>query len=290
MRCVRQAGRTAGGILTRPALLVVTSDIHVGSTIGPCPPEGVRLDDEGKYLPSRAQRWIWDNWVDFWDTVAALRKKEKADLYCVFNGDLFEGSHHGTTQIVSNNPEPAAYLAGRVFGVPRDLKPTRLFIVRGTEAHVGPSGATEEAFARTINAEQNPETKTWSWWHLQLELHGTLFDFQHHGRMGQRPWTRQNVVSNLAAQIFYERARRGLRHPDIAFRSHFHQFQDTHDAHPVRVIQLPAWQLKTSHAHKVAADSLADIGGVTVLVNPNGQLEVIAKLYQPELPPVWRPA
>jgi hypothetical protein len=176
-----------------------------------------------------------------------------------------------------------------VFGVPKALKPDRVFIVRGTEAHVGPAGASEEAFARIIQAERNPETKTWSWWHLRLEIHGRLFDFQHHGRMGQRPWTRQNIVSLLAAQIFYEHASRGLRHPDVAFRSHFHTHQDSHNAHPVRVIQTPAWQLKTAHAHKVVAENLADVGGIIVVIEPSGSYEVIDKLYQVEPPKIWRP-
>jgi len=272
----------------KPVLLAVVSDVHCGSTIAACPPEGVRLDDAGTYHPSVAQSWLWEQWEDFWKSVQVRVKQEKAKLICCYNGDLFEGNHHGSTQVISNNPEPAAYLADRVFGVPRALKPDQTFVIRGTEAHVGPSGATEEAFARSIRAVKNEHGKTWSWWHLQLEIHGRLFDFQHHGRMGQRPWTRANIVAMLAAQIFYERAARKLRHPDIAFRSHHHQYQDSHNAHPVRVIQTPAWQLKTAYAHKVAADSLADVGGIQVLVTPDGEMGVTAKLYQPELGPIWR--
>ncbi len=271
----------------RPVVLAVTSDHHTGSTVGLCPPEGVHLDDDGKYVPSKAQRWQWEGWEEFWGAVAAMRRKHRAKLYCEFNGDLFEGDHHHTSQIISRNPEPQAYLAGRVFGVPKALKPDRVFVVRGTEAHVGPTGASEEAFARIIRAERNPETSTWSWWHLRLAIHGRIFDFQHHGRMGQRPWTRQNIVSLLAAQIFYEYAARGLQHPDVAFRSHFHTFQDSGSAHPVRVIQTPAWQLKTAHAHKVVAENLSDVGGVIVVVDPNGQYEVTPKLFRVEPPQLW---
>lgn len=275
-------------ILTKPVVLAVTSDHHANSTVGLCPDEGVHLDDDGTYMPSKAQLWQWECWQEYWGLVGALRNKHKAQLYCEFNGDLFEGDHHHTSQIISRNPEPQAYVAGRVFGVPKALKPDRVFVVRGTEAHVGPAGASEEAFARTIKAERNPETKTWSWWHLRLEIHGKLFDFQHHGRMGQRPWTRQNIVSLLAAQIFYEYAARGLRHPDVAIRSHFHTHQDSGNAHPVRVIQTPAWQLKTAHAHKVVAENLADVGGIIFVIEPDGAYEVVNKLYQVEPPKIWR--
>jgi hypothetical protein len=273
----------------KPVVIAISSDHHTGSTLGLCPPEGVRLDDDGAYKPSKAQAWTWNKWEAFWREVRATRDALKADLWNVYNGDLAEGDHHGTSQIISRNPEPAAYVSDRVFGVPLELGPARQFVVRGTEAHVGPSGATEEAWARRMKAEKNPETKTWSWWHLRFAVHGVRFDFQHHGRVGTRPWTKMNVVSALAAEIFYEHARCSIPHPHLAIRSHRHQFADTYDAHPTRVISTAAWQLKTAHAHKVAPESIADVGGHIVTVEPNGQYTVQHKLYRPELPPMWTP-
>ena len=274
----------------RPVVLAITSDHHTGSTLGLCPPEGVRLDDDGAYKPSKAQLWTWHCWEDYWRAVAQARKDAKADLWCVYNGDLAEGDHHGTSQIISRNPEPAAYVSDRVFSVPGDLSPTRSFVVRGTEAHVGPAGATEEAWARRMKAEKNPETKTWSWWHLRFQVHGVRFDFQHHGRTGTRPWTKTSVVGALAAEIFYEHCRTNNAYPHLAIRSHRHQYADSYDAHPTRVIQTPAWQLKTAHAHKVAPESIADIGGIIVTVSPDGRCDVAAKLYRADLPKMWEAA
>lgn len=220
--------------------------------------------------------------------VKDLSANRNADLWCVFNGDLFEGgAHHGTTQIISSNPEAQAYLADRVFGVPRSLGPAHTFILRGTEEHVGPSGASEEAFARFIHAEKNPTTDRWSWWQLRLKPHGLLIECQHHGRMGQRPWTESNVVNLLAAQIFYEHARRDREYPRIAIRSHRHRFADSGTAHPVRVIQTPAWQLKTAYAHRVVPEAIADVGGIVILVEPNGHYEITPILFEPAEDPVW---
>jgi hypothetical protein len=275
----------------RPVIVAVTSDHHTGSTVGLCPPEGVRLDDDGSYTPSKAQQWIWHNWEkDFWPAVAERRAHHKAQLWNAFNGDLSEGDHHGTSQIISKNPEPAAYVSDRVFGVPSGLKPDRTFVIRGTEAHVGPGGATEEAWARRMKAERNPVTKTWSWWHLRFEVYGVRFDFQHHGRTGTRPWTRASVVGALAAEIFYEHSAAGYPHPHLAIRSHRHVHADSYDAAPTRVIQTPAWQLKTAHAHKVAPESIADIGGIIIIVYPDGKYDVEKKLYKPELPKMWEAA
>lgn len=246
------------------------------------------MDDGGKYKPSRPQSWLWQCWIDYWDQVSKIRQRERADLYWVLNGDAVEGGpHHGTTQIISANPEAQAYVADRIFGVPKALKPQRTFVIRGTETHVGPSGASEEALAKQLHAEPDPETETWSWWRLRLEIHDVLLDFTHHGRQGYRPWTEANAVALLAAQVFFEHARRQQRHPDIAVRSHMHRYGDSGSSHPTRVIQTPAWQLKTAYAHKVAAESLSDVGGVVIVLRPKEVPDVRAILFTPELPKPW---
>lgn len=282
--------------LTKPIVLAVDSDVHNGSTLAACPPEGVRLDDGGKYTPSLAQLWLWQCWEDYWlGHVQPLVHKLKAELWVVLNGDSFEGDHHGTSQIVSRNPEPQAYLADRVFGVPRSLKPKRTFIVRGTEAHVGPSGATEEGFARSIRAERDPVSQKWSWWHLRLRPHGVLWDFQHHpSSRGTLPWTRPQMVSRMAFRIWTEHQLRKREAPQVAIRSHQHVHADSEGQYPTRAVITPAWQLKTAHAHKVAADSIADVGGLLVAVYPDGEMDwqqnqkrAQAILYEPEEATIW---
>jgi hypothetical protein len=269
--------------MSRPIVLAITSDIHVNSTLAMCPSEGVTLDDGGTYLPSRLQRAIWDRWEDFWKKVRAAAVG--ADLWVGYNGDLVEGVHHNTTQIVTAHPESQAYLTERVFGVPRSLNPARTYIVRGTEAHVGPSGASEEAFARSLKAEQTPDGR-WSWWHLRLKPHGCLIDLQHHpSTRGSLPWTSQAATQRLAFRIWAEHALRGLEFPRLAIRSHTHVWRDSgSDGCPTRAIITPSWQAKTAHAHKVAADSIADIGGLIVTVMPDATYTVATHLYPPDLP------
>lgn len=241
-------------------------------------------------MPSKVNTWIWDNWCDYWAKIAAVRQDADAELWCVFNGDLFEGSHHGTTQIVSGNPESQAYLAQRVFGIPLALNPAHTFIVRGTEAHVGPSGSSEEQFAKSIKAEKDPETHRWSWWHLRLVLYGSRFDFQHHpSSRGSLPWTRPQAAQRMAFRVWSEHQLRGIPYPHLAFRSHLHVHADSGNAYPTRAIVTPAWQAKTAHAHKVASDSIADMGGLYVLVQPDGKHTLTDILYEPELPKVWSP-
>lgn len=273
-------------------LVAVTSDHHCGSTVAVCPPRIV-LDDGGAYEASKAQTWLWDCWRAFWGRAEIVCKEQKAELITIFNGDLTEGQHHGTTQVASGNPTAQAAVVDAVLKIPLDLKPSKIVIVRGTEAHVGHSAAFEERIAMGLKKDKRPvimdeQTGTASHWHFRMSVQGVRFDFAHHGRVGQRPWTKPNVTANLAAEIFYNHAKHGIPHPHIAIRSHMHQLVDTHDQHPVRVIQTPAWQLATAFVHKVAPAALADVGGLLILVD-GGELEIEKVIYTAEPPTLVTP-
>lgn len=269
--------------------MAVVSDVHAGSVLAPCPPEGVVLDDGGRYEPSAVQRWLWDCWAHYWQRVARTVAAAQADLWVVVNGDAVEGEHHGTTQIISAHPEPQAYVCERVFGVPLALRPAQLFVVRGTEAHTGPSAATEEALARTLGATKSPDGR-WSWWHLVLAPHGVRMDFAHHPSIGGHlPWTQPQAVQRLAFLIWTHHTVRGLAAPALAVRSHRHVTGDSYDAYPTRAVITPAWQIKTAYAHRVAADSIADIGGVVVTVQVSGAWSLERCLYPVHPPTPWTP-
>lgn len=261
-------------------LIAAVSDTHAGSTVALHPPTPTQLDDGGWYHPSAAQQWLWQGWLAYW-TEIERRKKSHDRWWLVINGDIFDGDHHNTSQIVSRHPGAEFDIALRIFAPALDLRPDRIFVVRGTESHVGKSGSMEEAFAAKIGATGDAGTGTHSWWHWRTDLHGHRITAAHHGRIGYRPWTRQNAVSMLAAQIFYEHAARGFRHPDLALRSHFHKWQDSYRAHPTRVVQLPAWQLHTAYTHARLPEELSDIGGLAISVS-SGRLEVDEILHKPE--------
>lgn len=274
-------------------LIAVISDVHAGSSVALCP-ERIALDDGGEYVASTAQRWLWQNWLAFWRRVESERRAQQAALYVVVNGDLTEGNHHGTTQIVNGNPTAQAAVVNACMKPVLALEPDRMFFVRGTEAHVGVSACQEERIALGLQkdgrpVEGDPAIGTASWWHLKMLVHGHRLDIAHHGRMGTRPWTKHTGVGTLAAQIFYEHCARSEPYPALAIRSHYHRYADSGSLHPVRVVQTPAWQLATAYVHKVAPDSMADVGGVLILLDPNRPPDVTPILYPPAPAPVWTP-
>lgn len=276
----------------RPVLVAVASDCHAGGTTALCP-DAIKLDDGGLYVASKAQQWLMGCWQDYWATIAAKRDDLNAELYVVINGDLVEGDHHRTTQILSGNPnaQAAAWIAcAKVF---LDLKPDHIAIIRGTGAHAGVSASSEEKIADGLRRDKRPiisdsETGSASWWHWRPEIQGVRLDFAHHGRMGRLPRTRGSQLVLYAWDITDEHVQSGHPIPHLAFRAHNHKKGDTGSAAPVRVVATGAWQLGTEHVHKVATDSLADIGGAYVVID-RGDYDFRHVHFQPERP-TWRPA
>lgn len=284
---------------SRPVVLAITSDWHCGSTVALCPPS-IALDDGGSYQASKPQHWLWDRWQAYWQRVATVRDDLGASLYMLGNGDAVDGDHHKTTQILSGNPAAQAAVVDATLKLPLSLKPDHIVLVRGTEAHVGSSASSEERIARGLRKDGWPVigddvTGTASLWHWRATIQGVRLDFAHHGRVGTRPWTKPNVVANLAAEIFYDHAREDMKRnqmptaPHLAVRSHMHQYVDTHDQHPTRVIQTPAWQLATAFIHRIAPGKIADVGGLIVTIQ-DGAFDVEPVIYHPEASPVWQAA
>lgn len=277
----------------RPMVIAVTSDQHAGSTVALCPPR-ITLDDGGTYEASKAQAWLWAKWGAFYARVEEVRRAYDAILVEAFNGDMTEGDHHRTTQILSGNPTAQAAVVNELMRVPLALKPDHLLFIRGTEAHVGPSAAFEERIATGLRKDGWPVirdevTGNSSHWHHVIEHQGVRVDLAHHGKFGSRPSTKMNTVIALAFDLFTRAAIDGRPHPHLAVRSHMHQFGDTGSAYPTRLIQMPAWQLATAYIHRLNPGAIADVGGLIIVI-AEGRLTVEPVIYRPDPAPSWRAA
>lgn len=272
--------------------------------MGLCHPDGVRLDDGGWYMPSREQGWLWDHWLAGWAHVDAVLERERrladddVDFGLVANGDATDGNHHKTVQIVSPNEGAHIRAATECYREPLKRKPKWMWVVRGTEAHVGKSGGLEDGMAVALrdegaNLQRNPETGAWSNWELSLELFGVFVHVTHHGRAGQRAHTRAGYARHYAHDIWAENLLRGERAPDIAVRSHCHLYDDSGAWHPTRritrLIGLPAFQIKTAYGYRIAAEGASDIGVVALVIRPSGEVDVSSYVVSPSRGPMWTP-
>lgn len=205
------------------------------------------------------------------------------------NGDLVDGDHHRTTQIATAHEGVHVSCAIESLRVPLALKPNSIHIIRGTSAHVGRAGGLEEGIAKALRSLgwpviEDPDTGQMSSYTRTLKIGPVLFDVKHHGRLGRRAHTKGPYMRWYTQDIFFNYLLDGGEVPDLAIRSHYHQYADSGKIHKVktRAVALPAWQLATEYVHRVA-ESLADIGLVYFEIDDN-DYEMKNILFTPDRP------
>lgn len=267
--------------------MAVVSDLHVNSTVGLAPPY-TELDDGGTYRPSKAQRWLWRNWLDFWEQVRAKKEEHNAQLRVVFNAEIADLNKHSKYQLFTVNETTVMRAAVEVLTPALDVADV-VFVTRGTEAHTGGSAHIEEKIAEDIGAAKDDEAGNWSWWWLPMEAAGVRLDFQHHPATGsRRPWTRGAAPTRQAAIVAMEYALEGKAPPHLGVYSHGHYFADSGTTIRPRVIFTPPWQLTTAFGHRLGVGGrLEPVGGVA-FVCQDGQYTMHDIRYQGRRRKPWK--
>jgi len=258
-------------------------DLHGNSTLALCPPVVKR--EQGEYRPHPTlRRYLWNNWLEYWEYVAGLKKKHKARVIAVFNGEIGEINYHRSTQAITTNKAEIKNLAVSLvepsFGIADDY-----YVTRGTNAHDGKGGWLAEWIAEDIEAVKDPIYDTWSWWWLPLMAEGVLFDICHHpSTAARRPWTRGGAVNRESAMSMHQTANavyRGDRawKPQYRWRSHVHYFADSGLTHPVRTVFSPPWQVPNDFGHRLGADGETEPVGGLIWTCRNGQSQFEPRRY-----------
>jgi hypothetical protein len=240
------------------------------------------LDDGGTYRSSKGQRWLWRSWLDFWNNVEKVKKKNRSKVWTVFNGDMVDvNGKHMTSQQISQNEADVFRMAIDTLEPALEIS-DRFFVVRGTAAHTGSSGYLEEKIAFDIGAEKCGDQ--YSWWELLLECEGVQFDIRHHGPLGRLPHTRGNLLNRRAVELMLLY---GSKVPQVGIQSHNHHFSTSSDEYPIKIYAQPAWQLKSEYVYRIGIVEPANIGGM-YFVCRKGEYEPVVKRYKPEVQRAWK--
>lgn len=253
--------------------LIVISDTHAGCKLGLCPLGAIQLDGGGTYHASPFQEQMWALWLAFWTVwVPEVTRGEPFDV--VHNGDAIDGCHHNSTTQISHNLEDQSRIAERVLA-PRvkqchDSGGT-YYHIRGTEAHVGPSGENEERLARTLGAKPNAQGQyaRFDLWKRVGSPNGPLVHLLHHvGTTSSAAHEASAVNAELTAE-YVEAARWGRQPPDFVVRSHRHRSiaVDMNSARGyAAAIVTPAWQGKTPFVWRIPGARVSEpqLGGILI--------------------------
>lgn len=230
--------------MIRKALVI--SDIHAGSTGGLAPPK-LKLHGGGIYHQSLIQGWMWECWTD-WQGAWFDKYIGADDFALIVNGDLIEGVHHGTKEVIS--PEIADHRAAAVECLgPISDKAAKTFVVEGTECH---TGISEHSIAAELGATPNPDTGLPAWDRLDITIAETRCIFSHHIGTTSRPYLEASQLSIHMGVERQEAVINGEAPPKVIGRAHRHRYGEFRDAHGLCFV-TPPWQMLTRHARKVVA-------------------------------------
>ncbi len=263
--------------------VAVISDTHIGSTVSLCPPS-VRLDDGQSVNISIPQKWLWQNWIDFWTRAKDLGNRE---IYTFILGDIFDNLHHGTTQLWSDNEADWKKAALELFDVPKRLS-KHIFSIRGTTIHTKGGGSLDEEMSIMLKTIPDSLGNSSSWTR-QVYVEGVLFDLAHKGPIGRLPWTTGNMLNRLPYEVIAKSIKEGSEIPSVILRSHNHMYSTSSDDSPVLVVACPAWQLCTEYGYNLNPARISDIGGL-LFECWDGHFEFHKVLYTPEREKPWRQA
>lgn len=248
--------------------IVVIADTHCNSTIGLCLPEGHRLDDGGRYTPSPFQTQLWCLFQDLRQSwIPKVTKGEPWHL--VINGDSIDGDHHKTPTIISRNMQDQFRVArDTLHPIVRECHASGgdLYMVRGTEAHVGPSAQEEERLAEALGAVPN-KVGNYSRWRLKLMLGDHLVSFRHHIGGGASQAYEGTALTKTQAGQFSDAGRWGRRVAQVDVRAHRHRYakweKDGRAGHFITVV-VPGWQGLTPFSHRMSEPQEPEFGAVLV--------------------------
>ena len=267
--------------------LIVISDTHCGCKLGLCPPK-IKLDDGVVYTHTPLQADIWKRWKYFWKKwVPVVTRGEPYGI--VINGDVLDGIHHRAVTQISQNLSDQALIAKAVLEpILLDPNVSHYYHIRGTEAHVGPSGQEEERIAKELGAIPDAEGRH-ARWELWCEIGKGLVHLTHH--IGTpSPFTVQKELEMLLA----ESARWEERAPDVVVRSHVHRHIEVRTQSKkgfATSFTTPGWQAKTPFAYRIISgrSNLPQIGGAIIRAGDEDHIYTRYMLWNLRRPEVEKP-
>ena len=250
--------------------LAIFSDGHTNSLFGLAKP-AVKLDNGDDVIAGATRQFIYKTYMDILDEV---EKRKRGKLYSVLNGDMGEGDYkERTTTLITKDK-------ARIVGYMNDVydpifqMSKGVWVVRGTEAHVGCNGELEEAMASNFK-NTIKDDDLFSWKSLFLNLEGVTLDIMHHppSNGGGRPMNRGAIVDRLASDTLFQYANNGEIAPRIVVRSHLHGFMDSDGVFWTRGIITPPLSLLTPFNFRSGINRENSLGCVLIHCH-NGEYEI----------------
>lgn len=228
--------------------LVILSDLHVGSDVALWPKDFV--SEAGVPIGmTDFQKWLHECWTDCLKWITKATDGKPFDL--LFNGDLVEGIHHRTIQIMTPNVADQSE-AVRMLIEPLTRKAAATYYILGTECH---TRNDEMRISRMMGGRKDPSTGQHAFNRMEAEFGSTLVAAAHHMPATSRPYLEASAHGIVLGAEIQERARCGKRPPDVVVHAHRHTHGVWSDGMKMSM-STGAWQGLTRHGNKVVPHAI----------------------------------
>jgi len=233
----------------RTRLQVILSDLHVLSTVGLWPPR-YKAHEGHIILQNVFQELLWQHWKECQEWIARICGEDHFEL--ILNGDLVDGIHHKTTQVMSADQNDQIGAVLEVLG-PLAEKAAKIYLTKGTESHT----RNDECYiGRELGAVQDPATGHHAWDRLELKLPtGKIFSASHHMPATKRVYLEASMMSIELQNEIMERVRCNKTPPDIVARAHRHTHGIYSNGRQMFMV-TGAWQGLTRYGRKVVPHAI----------------------------------
>jgi len=291
--------------------LAAWGDTHCGSHVGIQKPRQYQFAG-GNVASTPERRSLYRKWKEYAQRVA--EKREGRRLVTVLMGDLIDGVHHGSRQLLTSylheQRQMFLDLAWEYLDIVGHTDEDFIYVLRGTDirdTHGTPSDAYE--IARELGAVPSREPKLdrfdldeygqprqvggeWAWPEIELDIYGNLVQLTHHAPTGRgtRAHTLGNTMRSWARSLQHLKDARRERIPRYVVWAHKHtahsetvQFENGSAEGPLTtVVCTPAFQGRTEWVKQAIPLTLpTSIGGWWANFDPDGT--TVSKLEYTEL-------
>lgn len=263
--------------MKKSKLLVVVSDLHVGSDVGLLPAHA-RLSQGNliSFGDNHAQAWLWECWTDAIKQVKKIAGKDPFIL--LINGDAVEGIHHRSAEVIAAAIEEHTEIAIECLKPISSLAQT-ILVTLGTEVH---TKGVEHVLAEKLGAVMGRARNKWL-----FTMNGVQCDACHHMPTTTRAYLEASQMSIALGNARIQASRAGHPPSRVFLRAHRHLGGHYSDGDCLLVV-TGAFQMLTRYGYKIVPDSIPR-PSVAVLdwrSRLEGSLPVVHNIQYTPPPPV----
>lgn len=269
---MRDTGRVVLGVIT---------DTHTGSPFAVSPSRWL-LPPATEWRPNPLQELINAHWLECHDRLATLRRK--ARLIMLYKGDLREGLHHDTREVITQRLEVQEAMSIAVIdaGLKRakyNPRTDTLRFVPGTDAHDGLGSEGFHRIARAVLGVDAQDATDYTCYDDEFTVNDVGFAVTHKPSSGpgSRAQTSGNAFQAWLKSLYLTWLEAGW-YPRYVLCGHYHNYmrRDVYGLNDNTVVMTgfisPAWKIADAHVSKGYPFGLRYVGMIAFDITSDGQV------------------